>query len=164
MYWFVLKVSGPTGHLGVNVVRLVQEGIRLEWGRVPIPDQGMVVNPAQKMTRRNSSKAASNKHVQVKVNFGFPVPREGAKWVRSISFPVSTQVCAHSGEPWQELIERSHSPSRDDAMRLRPAPSDPFHKQGTGGWPGVSPWNDVKYIRMNRGQTWIDPGKLIECT
>ena len=38
--------------------------------------------------------------------------------------------------PRQELIERSHSPSRGDVMHLRSPPSDPFHKQGTLGRPG----------------------------
>ena len=41
--------------------------------------------------------------------------------------------------PWQKLIKWSHSPSCGDAMHLRSPPSDPFHKQGTGGWPGWAP-------------------------
>ena len=47
---------------------------------------------------------------------------------------VITQV-----SPWQELIERLHPPSSGDAMHLGSPPSDPLHKQGTGGWPGWAP-------------------------
>ena len=59
--------------------------------------------------------------------------------------------------PWQELIERPHSPSRGDVMHLEPAPntSDPFHKQGTGGWPGWAPGMTTKLFERtgaNRGR------------
>ena len=60
--------------------------------------------------------------------------------------------------PWQELIKRSHLPSRGDGMHLRSPPSDPLHKQGTGGWPGCS---RQSYSNVP-GQTGGDPGKLNE--
>ena len=66
---------------------------------------------------------------------------------------------AQSGRPWQELIERSHSPSRGDGMHHRSPRSDPLHKQGTSGWPG---WAPSKLFEP--GQTGVDPGKLNERT
>ena len=54
---------------------------------------------------------------------------------------VLTQV-----SPRQELIERSHSPSRGDGMHLRSPLNDILHKQGTGG---LTRWA---------------PSKLFDCT
>ena len=54
--------------------------------------------------------------------------------------------------PWQELIERSHSPSRGDGMHLRSPPSDPLHKQGTGGWPGWAPSKLFERTGADRGR------------
>ena len=78
--------------------------------------------------------------------------------VRSISFPGSTPG-AYSGDqsPWQELIERSHSPSRGDAMHLGSAPSDPLHKQGTGGWPGWALGMTSKLLKRT-GADRVDRG------
>ena len=53
--------------------------------------------------------------------------------------------------PKQELIERSHSPSRGDVMHLRPAPCDPLHKPGTGGWPGWAPGMTSKLFERTGG-------------
>ena len=60
---------------------------------------------------------------------------------------VLTQV-----SPWQELMERSHSPSRGDGMHLRSPPSDPLHKQGTRGWPGWARSKLFERTRADRGR------------
>ena len=50
-------------------------------------------------------------------------------------------------------------------MHLGPAPSDPFHKQGTGGLPGWAPGMTLKLFERTGGryrwQIMVDPGKLI---
>ena len=54
--------------------------------------------------------------------------------------------------PWQELTEQSHSPSCGDGMHLRSPPSDPLHKQGTGGWPGWAPSKLFERTGADRGR------------
>ena len=55
--------------------------------------------------------------------------------------------------PWQEPIERSHSPSHGDGMHLRLPQSDPVHKQGTGGADRVSPVKAIPTYRGRPGST-----------
>ena len=76
-------------------------------------------------------------------------------WVHSISFPGSTPQCSLKVSPCQELIVRSHLPSRGDGMHLRSPPSDPLHKQGNGGLTQVSP---IKAIRTYRGRPRLTQG------
>ena len=73
-------------------------------------------------------------------------------WVRSFSFPGSTPAVRTRVSPGQELIERSHSLSRGDGMHLRSPPSDPLHKQGTGGWPRWAPSKLFERTGADRGR------------
>ena len=52
--------------------------------------------------------------------------------LRSISFDVSAPWCSLGLAPDKSYLT-DHLPSRGDVMHLGPAPSDPFHKQGTWG-------------------------------
>ena len=70
---------------------------------------------------------------------------------------VSTLRCSFGWAP-DESLSNEHSPSRGDVVHLGPAPSDPFHKQGTWGW-RVSPWNDVKAIQTYQGQIGVEKSK-----
>ena len=56
---------------------------------------------------------------------------------------------AHSS-PWQELIERSLTLSWW-SRAPRSSQSDPFHKQGTWGWPGWAPRMTSKLFEWTRG-------------
>ena len=46
----------------------------------------------------------------------------------------------------------------------RASPKWPVPQAGHFVLTRVSPWNDIKSIRTNRGQIGVDPGKLIDCT
>ena len=72
--------------------------------------------------------------------------------------PGSTPLCSLGWAPKRELIERSHSPSRGEVMHLGSPPSDPRHKQGTGGWPGWAPGMTSRLFEPS------DQGKLNERT
>ena len=72
---------------------------------------------------------------------------------------------AHSGEPLTRTKRMTTHRFHSDVVYLGPAPSDPLHKQGTGGWPGWAPGMTSKAIYRNApGQTEDDPGKLNERT
>ena len=90
-----------------------------------------------------------------------------AVWVRSISFPVSPHG-AHSGVPLTSTKWTITHPLGVTSCTWGPAPRWPTPQTGHLGLTQVSPWNDVKAIRMYRGQTGVDvqgaDRGLIECT
>ena len=75
---------------------------------------------------------------------------------------------AHSGEPLTRANWTVTHPLVVTSMHLGPAPKWPTPQAGHLGLTQVSPWNDVKAIRMYRGQTGVDvqgaDRGLIECT
>ena len=78
--------------------------------------------------------------------------------VRSNSFPWLTPQCSFR---WalDKSLSNDHSPS---CHAPRASPKWPVPQAGHLGLTQVSPWNDVKAIRMYRGQTGVDHGKLIK--
>ena len=66
---------------------------------------------------------------------------------------------AHSCEPLTRARRTITHPC-SDVMHLGPATKWPTPHAGHWGLTRVSPWNDIKAIRTQRGKTGVDPWKL----
>ena len=82
-----------------------------------------------------------------------PITQPWMFMVRSFSFPA---VLTRWAPDKSKLND--HSPSRGDVMHLGPAPNDPLHKQGTGGWPGWAPEMASKLLERAGGRPGLTQG------
>ena len=86
------------------------------------------------------------------------------QWVCSLSLPGSTPLCSLGYAPDNWANRTITHPLV--VTSCKPGASPKWHTTQAGhlGLYRVSPWNDVKAVRTYRGQTGVDPGKLIKRT